>query len=269
MARQLGHVQYNGTIGEIRHFKIKGKSGNFAGLKGGATGEQIKSSPSFIRTRENMNEFGATAAAGRSLRMGLNLLMKQMSDGQLTGRLTGIMKRINLEDQTEARGYRAIQISTQRKYLMGLQFNKELSFENVFPSVLSLTNTATRDSSTLLIEDLDVKNGLLVSTGATHFRMINALSVLSDFAYNASSKSYEAVNSELNELSKVSYSDYLDLSIDLTAPISVTSTLALPAAAELTEEVSVLNSIGIEFYQKVGTSYYLLKGSALKIYTIF
>ena len=24
MARQLGHVKYKGTIGEIRHFKIKG-----------------------------------------------------------------------------------------------------------------------------------------------------------------------------------------------------------------------------------------------------
>ena len=36
MARQLGHVNYGGTIGGIRHFKIKGLSGNFAGLKGGA-----------------------------------------------------------------------------------------------------------------------------------------------------------------------------------------------------------------------------------------
>ena len=34
MARQLGHVKYKGTIGEIRHFKIKGMTGNFAGLKG-------------------------------------------------------------------------------------------------------------------------------------------------------------------------------------------------------------------------------------------
>ena len=38
MARQLGHVNYGGTIGGIRHFKIKGLSGNFAGLKGGASG---------------------------------------------------------------------------------------------------------------------------------------------------------------------------------------------------------------------------------------
>ena len=99
MARQLGHVKYKGTIGEIRHFKIKGMTGNFAGLKGGATGEQIKNDAGFVRTRENMNEFAGCAHAGRSVRIGLNLLMKQMSDAQLTGRLTAIMKKINLEDQ--------------------------------------------------------------------------------------------------------------------------------------------------------------------------
>ena len=269
MARQLGNVQYNGTIGVIRHYKIRGKKGNFAGLKGGATGEQIKTSPIFVRTRENMNEFGGTAVAGRSLRMGLNQLMKQMADSELTSRLTGIMKRINLEDQSEARGYRAILISTQSKYLTGLQFNKGFSFDTAFKSPFTLTNTVDRDSSTLLIETFNVNEGLLLPAGATHFRMINALSILSDFEYNQSSKIYEAVNPELNELSKVIYSDYLDLSVDNTAPISITSTLALPDAVEITEEVSVLNSVGIEFYQKVGSNYYLLKGNAMKIQAIF
>lgn len=50
MARQLGHVKYKGTIGEIRHFRIKGMTANFAGLKGGAYGDQIKNDPSFVRT---------------------------------------------------------------------------------------------------------------------------------------------------------------------------------------------------------------------------
>ena len=33
MARQKGHVKYVGTLGEVRHFKIKGNEGYFAGLK--------------------------------------------------------------------------------------------------------------------------------------------------------------------------------------------------------------------------------------------
>jgi hypothetical protein len=67
----------------------------------------------------------------------------------------------------------------------------------------------------------------------------------------------------------VLYSNYLNLSVDNKAPISITSTLALPVAVVITEEVSVLNSVGIEFYQKVGAIYYLLKSSAMKIQAIF
>ena len=153
MARQLGAIKYGGTIGDIRHFKIKGLTGNFAGLKGGATGEQIKNDAAFQRTRENMNEFGGCANAGRSVRVGLNMLMKQMSDPQLTGRLTGIMKKINLEDQTEARGYRAILISTQSKYLQGLNFNKNISFDSVFYAPFTLTNSVERDSATVEVSE--------------------------------------------------------------------------------------------------------------------
>jgi len=58
MARQSGPLKYKGTLGDIRHFKIKGLSGHFAGLIGGPTGEQVKTAPEFERTRENMNEFG-------------------------------------------------------------------------------------------------------------------------------------------------------------------------------------------------------------------
>ena len=30
MARQKGHVKYTGTLGDVRHFKIKGQQGYFA-----------------------------------------------------------------------------------------------------------------------------------------------------------------------------------------------------------------------------------------------
>ena len=45
MAQQKGHVKYVGTLGEVRHFKIKGNTGYYAGLKGGPTGEQVKTAP--------------------------------------------------------------------------------------------------------------------------------------------------------------------------------------------------------------------------------
>jgi hypothetical protein len=48
--------------------------------------------------------------------------MKQMSDSQLTGRLTAIMKKINIEDGSEARGQRAVLVSQQPQYFKRTRF---------------------------------------------------------------------------------------------------------------------------------------------------
>ena len=42
MARQKGVIKYVGTLGDIRHFKIKGQEGYFAGMVGGPTGDAVE-----------------------------------------------------------------------------------------------------------------------------------------------------------------------------------------------------------------------------------
>jgi len=267
MAKQKGHIKYVGTLGEVRHFKIKGNEGYFAGLKGGPTAEQVKTAPGFIRTRENMSEFAACAMAGKSVRIGLSALMKQMTDSQFTGRLTAIMKKINIEDGSEARGQRAVLVSQQPQYLKGLDFNRNISFNGVFSAPFTLTATAARNVSTLSIPAFNPLNYLNIPSGATHFRIINALSVISDFVFNPATGAYEPAETLLNETSSISYSTYTP--IDAVTPlIDVVATL--PGSPTLTANVAVLGSIGIEFYQQVGGNYYLFNaGNAMKVQDVF
>ena len=267
MAKQKGHIKYVGTLGEVRHFKIKGNTGYFAGLKGGPTAEQIKTAPGFIRTRENMSEFAACAMTGKSVRIGLSAIMKQMTDSQFTGRLTAIMKKINIEDGSEARGQRAVLVSLQPQYLKGLDFNRNISFNGIFSAPFSLTPNVLRNESILSVPAFNPLNYLNIPSGATHFRIINAVSVISDFVYNSATGSYEPAEPVLNELSNIAYSDYTPVDV-VTALIDVTATL--PGAPTLTTNVSVLGSIGIEFYQQVGVNYYLFNaGNAMKVQEIF
>jgi len=42
MARQVGHIKRKGTLGEVHHSKINSLQGDFAGLKGGTSGDQVK-----------------------------------------------------------------------------------------------------------------------------------------------------------------------------------------------------------------------------------
>ena len=267
MAKQTGLVRYSGTMGDVRHFKIKGLPGDYAGLKGGPSGEQVLHDAAFVRTRENMNEFGGSAKAGKSVRNALSALMSEMSDSQVTGRLTGIMKKINLEDGTEARGYRAILISAQRNYLTGFQFNKNINFDSIMSAPYTLAHIAGRTEATATIPAFNPASFLSAPSGATHFRILQALAVVSDFAYVDSTGTYEPVDPDNNELVEISYSAYLPLDT-VTANTVVTSTL--PGTPTLTADVSVLQCLGIEFFQKVGPNYYLFNsGNCLKIQEIF
>ena len=221
-----------------------------------------------MRTRENMNEFAGCATVGKSLRTGLSQIMKQMSDPQLTGRLTGIMKKINLEDQSEARGYRAVLVSQQPQYLLGLNFNRNSSFEGLFTGVIETATTAERNVVTLSVEPFSTLSNVNAPAGATHFRLVNAITVLSDFAYNATTKVYEPIDGVLNETSKITYSDYIELGTSVTSPLSVVSTL--PGSPEMNADVSLISCVGIEFYQKVGANYYIFSvGNSMKIKNIF
>ena len=267
MAKQKGVIKYVGTLGDIRHFKIKGLEGYFAGMVGGPTGEQVNTAPEFERTRENMNEFGGSAKAGKSVRNGFAQLMTKMADSQLTGRLTGIMKKINLEDQSEARGYRAIEISTQRNYINGLDFDKSISLTSILSAPYSVTHPVARDTADLVLPAFDPMSLIIAPPGSTHYRLINALAIVSDFAFNSTTSTYEPTQPTFNELSDVAYSGYLDLSV-ATPATTISSSLATPGA--MPTDVTVLQALGIEFYQKVGTNYYQFSsGNCLKIVDAF
>jgi hypothetical protein len=268
MARQTGHIKYKGTLGEVRHFKIKGMTGDFAGLKGGATGDQIKTGASFVRTRENNNEFAGCAAVGKSIRSGQAQLMKQMSDSQFTGRLTGIVKKINLEDQSEARGVRAILITAVPQHLIGLNFNRNNTVEGSFTGKFETVANAGRTSVTLTVEAFKPTEQLKVPAGATHFRFVNSISVISDYAYNSLTKVYEPIEPTLNELSKVTYSDYIEIAPGENPEVSIVS--ALTGTPVMTDSVSLLSCVGIEFSQKAGTEYYVFSvGNSMKIKNVF
>ena len=108
---------------------------------------------------------------------------------------------------------------------------------------------------------------LNVPSGATHFRIINALAAVSDFVYNSATSAYEPSDALLNELSNIGYSAYTPVNA-VTPLINITATL--PGSPTLTADISVLGCVGIEFYQEVSGNYYLFNaGNAMKVQEVF
>lgn len=267
MARQKGALKYVGTIGDIRHFKIKGNKGYFAGMIGGPSAEQIATDPAFKRTRENMNEFAGSATAGKSFRSGIAGLIKSNGDNQVTGRITAVMKKINLEDGSETRGRRSVLMSQAPNYLIGFEFNKSTSFGSIFRAPYTLEPDISRESSTLHVAPFNPGDRMSIPNGATHFRSINGLSVFSDFEYNETTKVYEPKDNTVNGLTEITNSPYTPLT---TTTPDISLLTILPNTPPLNADVSVVNIIAIEFYQEVNGNYYqLAQGNAMKIQTIF
>lgn len=255
MAKQKGPIKYEGTIGDIRHFRIKGLKGYYAGMKGGPTANQIKNAPEFERTRENMNEFGGSAKAAKTLRNGLSQAMKGIADAHVTGRLTAIMKRINLEDQSEARGYRAILISEQSQYLKGFEFNKNVSLNTVLNAQVTAEIDGPTSVSVLFSKEIDPRNQIAAPSGATHFRIIYAATVISDFEYNSTTKTYEPIELYNNE-STIEYSDYAPLNEPFNDLAKVLNVFGEG------DNHSTVVCVGIEFFQEVNTDYLRLNANA-------
>ena len=267
MARQKGLVKYSGTMGGVRHFKIKGLVGDFAGLAGGPTDSQIKNDAAFIRTRENMSEFGGSASCAKSIRVGLAQVIRQYSDPRLTGRLTKLMKEINKEDTGNPRGQRSVLVSANQAMLAGLNFDVRTNLAGIFNAPYTLTNPTTRDAAQFKIVAFDPMNLINAPSGATHFRLMNAITVVSDYVYNGTTGQYEPTDPTLNELSDVQFSAYTDLT---TTTSTITIDTTLPGPPTMTGSTSVLNIIGIEFYQLVGTTYYLFaQSNAMRVDYVF
>lgn len=268
MAKQKGPIKYIGTLGDIRHFKIKNTEGYFAGMIGGPTAEQIKTDPAFARTRENMSEFGGSAITAKAVRVAFGELVKNVADSRLTGRLTALMKKINKEDTTGKRGERPILVTQYPEHLRGSEFNKKTIFGSVMQAPYTITPNVDRNSSDLVIPAFKPKNSINAPIGATHFRIVNAIGVISNYVFNIDTKQYESADDALNMKMSIEYSPYLDLSANIGTDTTITA--ALTGAPVMSADVIVLNAIGIEFYQEVNTEYYLFaSGHAAKINNTF
>ena len=266
MAKQTGIVKYSGNLGGISHYKMKGVAADLAKIATGPSKNQIMNDPAFQRTRENNMEFGGSAKAGKALREGLSSVIKKYSDSQVTGRITKIFKGINLEG-AGTRGKRNIDLTLHKNNLDGFEFNKNTSLGGVFSATYTLTETAARDESAMDITAFNPWDNIDAPAGATHFRLINGIATVSDYRYNATEKIYEAVEPTLDALNAVVYSAYLPLD---TPVVATTLTTTLAGAPVLTNDVSVANVVGIEFYQEVGGQYYLFAGgNAMQVGKVF
>ena len=255
---------YRGSFKSIRNYRKLHDPNTYAGEKGGANRDLIMNNPAFARTRENMNEFGGCGAAVKAIRRGFLNLLPEQADAQFTGRLMRMTKEINLHDVEGIRGRRAIIFSACRGLLRNIVFNARVNMSEMIQCCFSCSHTESRLSGSLSVKDLSVPLGY-VPGGATHFRIQNHLSIITDWAWSDLNQRYEPL-SVLDGMSAYAYSAYTPVHSILSADVLA----SFAADNALTEDCTVMQCVGVEFYiRSAGDVYLPLKGGCMKVGEVY
>lgn len=265
MSKQIGLIRLDGKIGGISFYRSGGA--DLAKTANGPSKERIHSDPVFVRTRENNVEFGGSAIAAKSLRLSLATSLQTMADARLVSRLTRLFKAINLRG-VGPRGQRPITVSANRSIIENTDFNLLTPFTSVFNAPFTFSNNTARNQGTITIANFLPSAFISAPAGATHFAMLTAIGVVSDFTFNVNTGHYEPTDPTLNTLGAVTFGATTALNVN--APVNFSLVANLPGTPTMTATTSVVQCIGIIFYQRINNvDYVLAQGNAMKVVKLF
>lgn len=239
MGRQIGLIQFTGTIGNVSFYMTK--DGPMARQKTGIEPGRIATDPAYARTRENIAEFGRAGKAGKLLRVALGTAIQQVKDSKMSNRLTQQMSRVIKADATSVRGMRNV-IDGETELLRGFEFNIASPLGSTLYAPFN--PLIDRVAGTLKVNVDPFVPGSMISSpqGATHF-VLTAGGAEVDFT---ESKYFSSVVNSLE----------LPINGLPTAPIS----LELAVTPNSTHPLFI--AFGITFLQEVNGVKYPLNSGA-------
>lgn len=215
MAKQDSFIKIRGTLDGLTFYKSK--DGHLVRRKGGVSRERIMTEASFVRTRENIAEFGLTANSGRLLRSSIGVLLHKAKDHRMASRMLSVLSKVSKFDGVSARGHRIVSEGLLtpggKSLLKGFDFNKNAKFQTVFHAPYTL-DTVTGIVS---IPDFVPLEQLSIPQGATHVSFRNAFVTL-DF---------------ITETFDTQYSPNQNIALDLNSSSITLTPAAVPGGTGL------------------------------------
>jgi hypothetical protein len=178
MAILNGPFDFLGSMGNLVAYKQRSTGKTIIQRKGGPSKEQIKHSPRFERTRENIREFSACSKAATGLKQCLHLLAG-ITDFNLTSALTSRCKEVQRRDEQGARGERNVYLSQHRHLLNGFNLHSLVLFDGV---VKHLSFGADRKSAAAVVTIPELVPGcnLALAWKAPYYRLVISLGIVAD-----------------------------------------------------------------------------------------
>jgi hypothetical protein len=235
-------------------------------MANGPRKERILTDPKFARTRENIAEFGGVALMVNSLHKTFKKVAN-LRDAESRTRTTKVLN--NIKKLSEGiRGQRTIQLSKHRDLLKNMEMNSVTMLSDVLAARIIATHTAERTSASVTLQESSIREMVTAPSNGTHFRILHFLGAVADAVYDPVSSKYMASDLLFNTVSNVTFSDYLLATAN--QELAVTLETSLPNLPPPGENVSLIQGVGIIFYEQIGDIYYpFTENSAMKIIDVF
>lgn len=248
MSKQNSVLKVKGKLDDVSYYESGGKL--LAKRAKGPSKAKLLNNP---RTRENMSEFAGATSASKLFRSAFTKV-KTMFDGKASQRLTGLLKQVMNRDIESLRGERGIVLSAYKQTLEKFEFNAKTGFSQVCTADFDASMNVDRNEGVIKIPAFNPALNAVFPPGTTHCRLIQAIGVFSDHQYNSDAKKYLPADEKLSGLGVVLRSDLISKD---ALPLAVDLTLALPGAPVVEAENTVIQCLGIEFYETIGVRQYL------------
>jgi len=264
MSEQASMIKLIGKMDGISFYKRAGKY--VARKASGPSKARIMNDPKFARTRENLTEFAGMAKATAAF-VRVFHPVKDMHSGEFRGRVSKVMRRI-AKQSTGVRGQRSILISKHRELMQNMELNADQTFSSVVNIPFTTIQNSGRTKATFSISALHMNMAINAPSKATHFKLVQLMGVVSDVIYNEDLNTYMAAAALNNLFSELSSTDYIPVRGSEPAPLMLETMFDRDTI--LSDNVSVLQCVGIIFFEEIGTAYYPLNfGKAMKIVNVF
>ena len=245
MAKLTGLIKLEGTIEDLTFYRTS--DGYIARKNLPISAERIATDPAFIRTRENMAEFSRAGKGSKLLREAFYVQLKAASDKRTTSRLTKELMRVVKADAVNGRGLRNL-VDGEKTLLEGFEFNATAKLGTTFFADYTPVINRVSGEATITVPAFVPVNSIVAPAGATHFRINSA----------AASFDFEADTYEVDSASSAA----LPLDGTATSPLTLTSSLAANSTG------AILMVLGVEFFQVVNGTNYVLSNGAFNALTI-
>jgi len=234
-----------GSIQGVSFYTLKGSDKVIMRTKGGATKKQIANSPTFENTRKQNMEFGGSSKFGSKARKAFGGLHR-IADYNILPVLNGIGKNLMKLDTVSEVGRRNLKLTENKEVLEGFNFNRNYPFNTVVRISPQWVLDRNNLQATVTIPRINTDIDLLNIQKLPYFRLIVAIGTVSDLAYNEAKNEYKPLVPDLHGASNTITGEWFKTqSIIPEQSLTVQQNDAL--VAELTDDVSVLLSMAIEF----------------------